>query len=503
MFTKRMTTSLAMVGVFIWILSSIYLSKLDIFKTTYPNDVEYTPALLVTEPPKIPHMLPELIPNVSSIIPHQYDYVNIPSSMHTIPSLFIISVPKSGSSSLIRWLVDTKQIFGDYTLIEDRVENNVLAQSYAEKVIIRNASIGFYLSDEAVLEINDWKYIKRFTRKPANYTFHVAAKWIGQKDKAYDMRSLFHGPKSPNRALTEFNLPTSKKHAMVQALNASRFVNRESFMREHSANQSYYTVAKSVFYFHLPYMARVFAIKYQNTKILITLRHPIHRLKSNFLFFIGDERTLLPKWYGNVNAYLQHIMQHELLKQPFDQMKRRLRDVNEATHTNASEWYEIFRVYRVFLMNMIRVCKQEFGMMGYREIEIVEMCKETDLIRSAFGTSCYIVPVMYWFSINLNAKRNFRLLQAELMFARPNEYVTRILCWVQMDHANCNQWKDKQWKTNTQWRQSEAKGNAMDINKDLKLKIKTELLQCNVALEQFIENNPTVQLSSFNLALWD
>eukprot|EP01083_Nonionella_stella_P195388 719794_1 len=443
-----MTTSLAMVGVFIWILSSIYLSKLDIFKTTYPNDVEYTPALLVTEPPKIPHMLPELIPNVSSIIPHQYDYVNIPSSMHTIPSLFIISVPKSGSSSLIRWLVDTKQIFGDYTLIEGRVENNVLAQSYAEKVIIRNASIGFYLSDEAVLEINDWKYIKRFTRKPANYTFHVAAKWTRQKDKAYDMRSLFHGPKSPNRALTEFNLPTSKKHAMVQALNASR-------------------------------------------------------LKSNFLFFIGDERTLLPKWYGNVNAYLQHIMQHELLKQPFDQMKRRLRDVNEATHTNASEWYEIFRVYRVFLMNMIRVCKQEFGMMGYREIEIVEMCKETDLIRSAFGTSCYIVPVMYWFSINLNAKRNFRLLQAELMFARPNEYVTRILCWVQMDHANCNQWKDKQWKTNTQWRQSEAKGNAMDINKDLKLKIKTELLQCNVALEQFIENNPTVQLSSFNLALWD
>ena len=70
-----------------------------------------------------------------------YDSDNIPSSMHTIPTQFSTSVPKSSSSSLIKWLISTKKMFGDTKIGPNQVENNVLWENYVNEMIHRTGSI--------------------------------------------------------------------------------------------------------------------------------------------------------------------------------------------------------------------------------------------------------------------------------------------------------------------------------------------------------------------------
>eukprot|EP01083_Nonionella_stella_P117197 348897_1 len=565
MCNKYKLRALALGGVLVWILSSIWVSQLYI-PFTNTDDVSNRGHT---------QSLPEYIPDVSSVIPNEYDVDNIPSSMHTIPSLFIISAPKSGSSSLIKWLVSTQQIHGDYSLTRRRVENNMLAKYYVDAIITRNDSIGFYISDEQIMKFNDWRYIFSFSEKPPEHkTMFLSL--VGDAHGSRRVRNWWKETHTNNSNNTDSGMSSSKEltfqkktfrtrrgrfpfrsrsklqtetpsrkllrssqhrvnrvpprgiarkykrtgrrhrlrgpfglrkkiHMLYDEARDLNYVDRELYMKQMSSEQTHYTVGKSVFYFHLPYMARIFAIKYPNTKILITIRDPIPRLKSNFLFFIGSEYDELPRQYGNVNVYLEHIMNHKLLIQPLQEINRRLREVNEAQHMNETQWHGIFAIYRVFLVNMVRVCKEEFKQMGYSKGQIMESCKENDLIRSAFGTSCYIVPIMYWNMANLNPKRNLRLLQSESMFARPDEHITRVLCWVYSNANSCNDWnKDTQWKTNKQWRKSETEeaGRDVKIKADLKVKIKKELLQCDVALKRFLKIHPLLQLTPFDFTLW-
>ena len=474
----------------------------------------------------------------------------------------MISVPKSGSSSLIKWLVSTQQIFGDMQLTSKKVENNVIWTEFVDDVIYRDDQIGFYLSDQQILDYDDRRFRLPFKQKPNvrrtsnrtrrirnrsnttrrasnrhNKTRRIEKQYINindmnttgeiqrreRKKKRKERRKLITEkgnikiikkkkvrPKKKIKVVKKEG-DRKKKRNTIKTPKDKRKRRKRSFnyAKLEKINTTHHTVGKSVFYFHLPYMARIFGIKYANTKILITLRNPIPRLKSNYLFFIGDERKKLSKLYGDVNKYLQYIISNPLLKIPFDTIKHELQFMNRQMENgeivDIQQWFEIFKIYKLFLVNMITVCKQDFEQMGFNKNEIMERCKEKDLIRSAFGMSCYIVPTMYWFMTNMNPERNFRIIQSELMFDNPNEYVTRILCWVMFDENSdsCNKWKGKQWSTKGEWRASKQKSKKDEIHIGLQKVIKEELMECNIGLKHFIERHPVLQLSKMDLTKWE
>ena len=205
-----------------------------------------------------------------------------------------MATPKSGSTSLTKWLVETDQIYGPSKFRKARVENNLLWKPIDNK-IIRNET-GFYLSDQQILELDDTEYLNECKR-------------------------ALHG-------------------------------NYEGKI---------YSLAKSVFYMHIPYMPRLYRIRYPNTKILITIRNPVDRLRSNYLYFIGDERTKLQHKYGDINIYLQYVRNHELLVEPFRAMLNELTIIDGMDYKQFRDiavWRHVFMHYNQCLVNAIKVCKQ-------------------------------------------------------------------------------------------------------------------------------------------------
>ena len=124
-------------------------------------------------------------------------------------------------------------------------------------------------------------------------------------------------------------------------------------------------------------MAHLFAIKYPETKILIAVRNPVKRLPSNFLFFIGDEQKKSTDKYSNINVYLQYIMEHPLLKGPFDIINEGLSMINTMKPGDGGYdtlWSRISMQYNGLLVNVTRVCRENFVEMGFANKKIGSIC---------------------------------------------------------------------------------------------------------------------------------
>ena len=415
----RRVLVIVILGMIIWAFNSMFLlSEINPFNSQQ-ND----------HPDQI-----NVVPPISKSIPSSNNNLDPPSppkpDLSAIPTLFIMASPKSGSSSLVKWLLSTNKMRSDTT----KVENNELWKPIDRK-IQRNDAIGFELTDEAIQSLDDSKYIN-------------TCKKLRTRDNT---------------------IPT---------------------------------FTKSVFYLHIPYMARLYALRYPKTKILITVRNPVDRLLSNYLFFIGDEKKALPNKYGDINTYLQYIMDHELLRGPFDDMIAGLVKIrDDGGSFDYDTWKDVLMHYKLYLMQVIKVCQQDFMEMGFDKGRIRSICVERDLIRSAIGSSCYIIPIMHWYLQNVNTGQMLRILQSEMMFKYGDQHVTQILCWV---NGGCGEWNhDTKWNTGSKWRESKKSEAGGAITQEIKHKIVKELSVCKDVLEIFIQKNKELQIYTFNLSVWD
>ena len=136
--------------------------------------------------------------------------------------------------------------------------------------------------------------------------------------------------------------------------------------------------------------------------------------------------------------------------------------------------------------------------MGYAK-RANEICNERDLIRTAIGSSCYIVPIMHWFLNNIDAERNLRIVQSEMMFKYPDKHVTRILCWVRDDCQGLD--VEKEWNVGERWRASDRAATS-DIDDVLKQRLNQDLNICHIALEHFMESYPMLNVDNIDLSDW-
>ncbi|ETO32403.1 hypothetical protein RFI_04713 [Reticulomyxa filosa] len=249
---------------------------------------------------------------------------------------------------------------------------------------------------------------------------------------------------------------------------------------------------KAVPYFHVPFIAYLFNelfIRKQSypgngmgTKLFVTLRDPRKRLLSNYLYFIGDERETLPDRYGEVNTYLEHMWTHKYVWDPFVEMIEFLDQhittqsivdvlvdnpyktyhylssfslIPNTTHVTASQldsihrWQELFQLYQSYLQGATRLCEEEKQILQNSKMScspkihniqqencVVFACLKifhtVDLVRTALGASCHIVPLMFWLYTIDDPLNRFRVIQSEHFFnndAKLQEIVDDLICW--------------------------------------------------------------------------
>ena len=128
---------------------------------------------------------------------------------------------------------------------------------------------------------------------------------------------------------------------------------------------------------------------------------------------------------------------------------------------------------------------------------------ERDLIRSAVPSSCYILSIMPWIVHNVDATKNVRILQSEMMYQYPEEHIANILCWVKgiRDENACRGLQSTLSIGDQKFRASkkQTKGNIDEKTIEM---LKEELVHCHVALQRFVEYRPELQVFPFNLTLW-
>ena len=72
-----------------------------------------------------------------------------------------------------------------------------------------------------------------------------------------------------------------------------------------------YKFEKSVDYFGLPYVTRIFSdlfVKQRGTKIFVMIRYPPPRISSTWKFFVGAEKDKMPNEYGYVERFTEHLL---------------------------------------------------------------------------------------------------------------------------------------------------------------------------------------------------
>ena len=159
--------------------------------------------------------------------------------------------------------------------------------------------------------------------------------------------------------------------------------------------------------------------------------------------------------------------------------------------------------YDGLLVNVTRVCRENFVEMDFKDNKIGSICKERDLIRSAVPSSCYILSIMPWVLNNVDAARNVRVVQSEMMYKFPREHIANILCWVKgiREERECQALGSTLSIRADRWRVSEKQKKGK-IDEETIGMLQKELRHCNVALQRFIIYRPELQLFPFDLTLW-
>ena len=88
---------------------------------------------------------------------------------------------------------------------------------------------------------------------------------------------------------------------------------------------------------------------------------PIPRFLSNYLYFIGSERTKLVSKYGHVDSYVTYILNDKTLSPTYNNMLDKL-SIDKNTMT-LNDWQLIFEYYSLYLKQSQAMCNTDFNEM--------------------------------------------------------------------------------------------------------------------------------------------